>query len=729
MSASPPGPAATVFVPPAPLAVPASVTAAMPCVNAGTPVGTPAIDCVAINTIRTLSIDAVQQANSGHPGTPMALAPVGYALWQHAMVYDPKHPSWANRDRFVLSNGHSSMLLYSLIFLSGIVEEKDGAPTGAPALTLDDLRKFRQLHSKCPGHPEHGETTGVETTTGPLGQGIGNSVGMAAALKFLAARYNKPGFELFTARVWAVCGDGDLEEGISQECASLAGHWQLDNLVWIYDDNKITIEGDTNLAYTESAAGRFQALGWNVLHVADANDLHALQMAFTRTRQRNGRPTIVIVESHIGWGAPGAQDTAKAHGEPLGDAEILQTKQVYGWPTDKKFWVPEGVQERFQQLFGGRGAAAFARWSTLREKYRAAFPAESAELDCIATGALPAGWDAKLPSFPADSKGVATRQSGGDTLNALVRSVPWMIGGAADLAPSTKTVTSGVGSFNPSTWGGSYAGRNMHFGIREHAMGAIVNGMTLTGLRAFGAGFFIFTDYMRAPLRLSALMHLPCLWIFTHDSIGVGEDGPTHQPIEQLATLRATPNMAVWRPGDANEVVHAYRWAMQSTRTPSVMVLSRQNLPTFDRTQCAPAEGALRGGYVLREAAGLAAGASPDAILIGTGSEVSLCLAAQDVLAKEGIRARVVSLPCWFLFDAQPAEYRDSVLPPGVRARVGAEAAAELGWARYTGLEGEVVAMRSFGASAPAGDNFKHFGITAEAVVVAAKRSIARTKR
>jgi transketolase len=696
--------------------------------NAGTPKDTPLIDSVAINTIRTLSMDAVQKAKSGHPGAPMGLAPVAYTLWQHALTYDPANPHWPNRDRFVLSNGHASMLLYSLIYLSGVVDEsRDGTRSGKPALTLDDLKSFRQLHSKCPGHPEFGETTGVETTTGPLGQGIGNSVGMAAALKFLATRYNRPGFQLFDAHVWTVCGDGDLEEGISHEAAGLAGHWQVNNLTWIYDSNKITIEGETALAFTDDTAARFQAMGWNVLHVECANDVDALQRAFAQAKTSSSKPTMIVVRSVIAWGAPTVAGTAKAHGEPLGDEEIKKTKEFYGWPSDRQFWVPPGVTERFQELLGARGSAAHQAWTALRAKYARDFPELSAELDHIAAGTLPEGWESALPVYPPDAKGKATRASGGEVLNALVQRIPWLMGGAADLAPSTKTLTKGVGTFNAPAWKGTYDGRNMHFGIREHGMGSAVNGMTLTGVRAFGAGFFIFTDYMKPALRLSAIMHLPCLWIFTHDSIGVGEDGPTHQPIEQLAALRAVPNTAVWRPCDANETAQAYRWALTQTRTPTCMALTRQDLPTLDRTQCAPAEHALRGGYVLREAQGLASGALPDVILIGTGSEVHQCLEAQEAFQKSGIRARVVSLPCWFLFQAQDPAYRDEVLPSRVRARVGVEAAAETGWGSYLGLDGEFVGMHTFGASAPASQTLKHFGFTSEAVVAAAQRSIKRT--
>jgi transketolase len=710
-------------------AAPIAVDPLLAHVNAGTPAGTPPIDAVAITTIRTLAMDAVQKARSGHPGAPMGLAAAAYELWQEALVYDPAHPHWPNRDRFVLSNGHASMLLYALIHLSGIVDEpRGGAPTGRAVLELDDLRQFRQLHSRCPGHPEYGETTGVETTTGPLGQGIANSVGMAAALRFLAARYNRPGFPLFDAHVWTFCGDGDLEEGISHEAAGLAGHWRLGNLTWLYDSNRITIEGDTALAFTDDTAARFEAQGWQVLHVEDANDLAALRAAYATARRSEDRPTLIVARSVIAWGAPTVAGSAKAHGEPLGDEEIRRTKAFYGWPEDRAFWVPDGVRERFQERMGSRGAAAHAAWTRLRAAYATAHPDLARELDAIERGALPAGWEGAIPAFPADPKGKATRVSGGEVLNALVARIPWLLGGAADLAPSTKTITKGAGTFNPPAWGGTYDGRNMHFGIREHAMGAIVNGMVLTGVRAFGAGFFIFTDYMRAPLRLSALMRIPALWIFTHDSIGVGEDGPTHQPVEQLASLRATPGLAVWRPCDANEAAEAYRWALGQTRTPSAIVLTRQDLPTLDRATVAPAEGALRGGYILREAAGLAPGEAPDVLLIATGSEVHLALEAQASLAARSVRARVVSLPCWSVFEAEPEAYRAEVLPPGVRARVGVEAAAETGWGRYLGLEGEFVGMHSFGASAPAGNVFKHFGLVADSVVEAALRSRGRVR-
>lgn len=710
-------------------AAPIAVDPLLAHVNAGTPAGTPAIDAIAITTIRTLAMDAVQKARSGHPGAPMGLAPAAYELWQNALIYDPANPRWPNRDRFVLSNGHASMLLYALIHLSGIVEQaRDGTRSGRPALTIEDLQQFRQLHSRCPGHPEYGETTGVETTTGPLGQGIANSVGMAAALRFLAARFNKPGFELFNAHVWTFCGDGDLEEGISHEASGLAGHWKLGNLTWLYDSNRITIEGDTALAFTDDTAARLAAQGWQVLHVEDANDVAALRAAYATARRSTDRPTLIVARSVIAWGAPTVAGSAKAHGEPLGDEEIRRTKAFYGWPEDRAFWVPDGVRERFHELVGARGAAAHAAWVRLRAAYAKEHPDLARELDAIEGGALPDGWESAIPVFPADPKGKATRASGGEVLNALVTRIPWLMGGAADLAPSTKTITRGAGTFNPPEWGGTFDGRNMHFGIREHAMGAIVNGMVLTGVRAFGAGFFIFTDYMRAPLRLSALMRIPSLWVFTHDSIGVGEDGPTHQPIEQLASLRATPEFAVWRPCDANEAAQAYRWALGQTRTPSAIVLTRQDLPTLDRTKMAPAEEAQRGGYVLREAPGLAAGALPDALLIATGSEVPLVLEAQDALLAQGIRARVVSLPCWHVFEAQPEAYRAAVLPSTIRARVGVEAAAETGWGRYLGLEGEFVGMRSFGASGPAGSVFKEFGFAAEIVVTAARRAIERAR-
>jgi transketolase len=686
--------------------------------NAGTPEGTPVIDRLAINTLRTLAMDAVQAANSGHPGAPMGLAPVGYALWQDALVYDPAAPHWPNRDRFVLSNGHACMLLYGLLHLSGVQETRvDGSAAGRLAVSMDDIRAFRQPGSRCPGHPEFGITPGVETTTGPLGQGLGNSVGMAIAGKFLAERYNKPGFTLFDHHVWAICGDGCLMEGISHEAASAAGHLKLGNLCWIFDSNSITIDGSTGLSCSDYVDARFHGYGWNVQHVRDANDLAALREKLAVARGCTDRPTLVVVESHIGWGSPEVQDKAKAHGEPLGEHEVQRTKEVYGWPADAKFLVPEGVRERFAEGVGARGKAAHAKWQETWARYRTAHPELACELETMWRGELPAGWDSGIPTFKADPKGEATRSSGGAVLNSIMERVPWMVGGSADLSPSNKTMLKGAGTFNAPEFGGSYAGRNMHFGIREHAMGAMVNGMTLSGLRAFGAGFLIFTDYMRTPIRLSAFMKLPSLWVMTHDSIGVGEDGPTHQPVEQLASLRAVPNLAVWRPADGNEAAEAYRWAMTAGTTPSVMALTRQNVPTFDRTRCAPAEGARRGGYVLLDAEG----GAPQVILMASGSEVALCVEAHAKLAAQGVRARVVSMPCTLVFDRQPKEYRDSVLPPAVRRRVAVEMASPLGWGDYVGLDGTVIAMRTFGESGPAPKVIAHFGFTVDRVVDAAK--------
>ena len=686
--------------------------------NAGTPSDVPLIDRIAITTIRGLAMDAVQQANSGHPGAPMGLATVGYSLWQDALVYDPTAPRWANRDRFVLSNGHACMLLYSLLHLAGVAEtDAAGKPTGRAAVTLDDIRAFRQVNSRTPGHPEFGVTPGIETTTGPLGQGLANSVGMAIAGKFLAARYNKPGFELFDYHTWAICGDGCLMEGISHEAASAAGHMRLGNLCWIFDNNRITIDGSTDLACSDYVTARFHGYGWNVQHVKDCNDVHALDAAYANARATTGRPTIIIVDGNIGWGSPEVQDKSKAHGEPLGAEELDRTKGVYRWPTEPRFLVPAGVHERFAEKMGARGSTARAAWDSKWAAYRTAHPELATELETLWRGDLPSGWDAGLEAYPADPKGDATRSSGGKALNAIMERVPWMMGGSADLSPSNKTLLKGAGTFNAPEFGGSYDGRNMHFGIREHAMGAIVNGIVLSGIRAFGAGFLIFADYMRTPMRLAALMRIPSLWVFTHDSIGVGEDGPTHQPIEQLAGLRAVPNLAVWRPCDANEVNEAYRWAMESRHTPSIVALTRQNVPTFDRSRCAPSAGAQQGGYVLLDPAD---GKAPEVILIGTGSEVSLCVEAHAKLAERGIPARVVSMPCTLVFDRQPQAYRESVLPLSVRARVAVEMGSALGWGDYVGLDGRVIAMRSFGESGPAPKIIAHFGFTVDAVVEAA---------
>jgi transketolase len=704
------------------------------------------IEELAINTIRTLSMDAVQAANSGHPGTPMALAPVAYVLWNETLRYDPSQPAWLNRDRFVLSCGHASMLLYSVLHLADVKQlGPDGQPTNKPAVSLDDIRQFRQLNSRCPGHPEFGHTTGVETTTGPLGQGVANSVGMAIASRWLAAQYNRPGFEVFNFNVYALCGDGDMMEGISGEAASTAGHLGLSNLCWIYDDNKITIEGRTSLAFTEDVALRFAGYGWNVLWVSDVNQLssvrraldmfrnpetaakesqlanhpHHLQSALPSDRVWSfaaDRPTLIIVRSVIGYGAPNKADSHDAHGAPLGDEEIRLTKAAYGWPENEKFLVPGEVLSNFRQGIGARGEKLHAKWAAMFDRYKEQFPALAEQLELMARRELPSDWQADIQPFPADAKGVASRVSSGKVLNQAAKRIPWLLGGSADLAPSnnSKLTIDNVSDFQV----GQYAGRNFHFGIREHAMGAICNGMTLCNLRAYGATFFVFTDYMRPPIRLAALMGLPVFYIFTHDSIGVGEDGPTHQPIEHLAALRAIPNLLTIRPADANEVVEAYKVVLPLKNRPAALVLTRQNLPTLDRTKYASADGVQRGGYVLADAAD----GCPDVILIGTGSEVSLCIEACEKLAAEGVKARVVSMPCWELFDAQPQSYRDAVLPPSVTRRVAVELGIKQGWERYIGQNGQFIGMCGFGASAPIGVLLKHFGITVENVVAAAKK-------
>ena len=671
---------------------------------------------LSINTIRTLSMDAVQQANSGHPGTPMSLAPAAYQIWQHNLKYDPAAPNWPGRDRFVLSAGHASMLLYSVLHLTGVKQcDAKGAPTDELAVSLEEIKRFRQLDSRTPGHPEYHHTSGVETTTGPLGQGCGNSVGMAIAEKWLATRYNQPGYELFGSRVYTICGDGCMMEGITAEAASLAGHLKLANLCWIYDSNHITIEGHTELAYSDDPVKRFTGYGWNVTTVADVNDLVALQKAIDLFHATSDRPTLIVVTSKIGYGAPTKQDTHGAHGEPLGDEEIRLTKKGYGWPENEKFLVPEGVREHFAAGIGARGAKARADWEALFAKYTTAFPKEAAELTTMLAGELPAGWDSDVPTYPADAKGIASRDSGGKVLNAIAKNVPWLLGGSADLAPSTKTLLGfeGAGHFSAK----NYGGRNMHYGIREHGMTAILNGMALCKLRPYGAGFLIFSDYARGSLRLSALMGLPTINVFTHDSIGVGEDGPTHQPIEQLIGLRSVPGMIVLRPGDANEVAEAWKVALRQTHHPVSLALSRQPLPTLDRTKFAPASGLAQGGYILADAPG----GKPDVILIATGSELHLAALAWEQLTAEGVQARVVSLPSWELFDAQPLEYRNAVLPPNVTKRVAIEQGGTFGWERYTGLTGVIIGMTTFGASAPFKDLQKKFGFTVENLVKAAK--------
>ncbi len=674
------------------------------------------IDQTAINTIRTLSMDAVQKAKSGHPGTPMGLAPVGYTLWQDMLAYDPAKPDWPNRDRFVLSVGHASMLLYSLLHLSGVKN-----PDGSEAVSLDDIKQFRQLSSRTPGHPEYRLTTGVETTTGPLGQGCGNSVGMAIAERAFAARYNKPGFELFSHRVWTLCGDGDMNEGVASEAASTAGHLKLGNLTWIYDSNKITIEGSTNLAFSEDVGARFAAYGWHVQHVDEANDTAAVLSALEAAKGVADRPSMIVVHSVIGYGAPKKAGTKEAHGEPLGDEEIKGAKKSYGWPEDAQFLVPDGVTERFATKLGARGARLSGEWEALFARYRAEYPELAAELDQINQHKLPSGWDADIPSFDADPKGLASRDSSQKVLNAIGPHIPWLIGGAADLAPSTKSnmTFQGAGSFQF----GSYGGRNMHFGIREHAMGSIANGMALSGLRSYASGFLIFSDYMKPPIRLSAIMELPVIYIFTHDSIGVGEDGPTHQPIEQLASLRAVPGLVVIRPGDANEVAEAWKLALSLTHEPTALALSRQALPTLDRKKFAPASGLARGAYVLADTPG----GEPQVILMATGSEIGLIVGAAETLEKEGIRVRLVSMPSWDQFEKQDESYRASVLPPHITARVAVEQGATMGWDRYAGMTGAIIGMHTFGASAPAAKVMEKFGFSAEKVTEAARAQVKKS--
>ncbi|HJX94915.1 MAG TPA: transketolase [Candidatus Acidoferrum sp.] len=681
----------------------------------------PNLDLLSINTIRTLAIDAVQQANSGHPGAPMGLAPVVYELWQRHLRYDPADPTWPNRDRFVLSAGHASMLLYSTLHLSGVKEAtKDGKILDSLAVSMDEIKRFRQIGSKTPGHPESHITTGVETTTGPLGQGAGNSVGMAIASKWLGANFNKPGFDIFDFKVYAVCGDGDLMEGVSSEAASLAGHLKLSNLCWIYDNNHVTLDGPADWSFNEDVMTRFLGYGWSVTHIADANDLDALGRAYEVFQHTVGRPTLIVVDSHIGYGSPHKQDTYEAHGEPLGEAEVKLVKKNYGWPEDAKFLVPNGVYDQFKNGIGKRGAEAHSAWNAKFADYKKQFPQLADQLNRMQSGQLPDGWDKNLPSFPADPKGMATRESSGKTLNALAVNIPWLIGGSADLAKSNKTnlTFEGAGDFFPD----AYHGRNIHFGVREHAMGAIVNGMTLSKLRAFSATFFNFSDYMRPSMRLGALMEIPALYIFTHDSIGVGEDGPTHQPVEQLAAYRAMPNMLVFRPGDANEVVEAYKVALQHTHGPSTLVFTRQAMPTFDRTKYAPASDVAKGAYVLADAPG----GKPDVILLASGSEVGLCAAAYEKLTAEGVKARVVSMPSWELFEKQDAAYKESVLPAGVTARVSVEMESVFGWDRYAGPKGKIIGMRSFGASAPLKDLLKKFGFEIENVIAAAKEVLGK---
>jgi transketolase len=682
-----------------------------------------ASDQLCINTIRTLAMDAVQQAKSGHPGTPMALAPLVYTLWQNFLHFDPDDPNWPNRDRFVLSNGHASMLLYAMLHLGGVkAVDANDQRRGEPAVTLDDIKRFRQLDSKCPGHPEYGLTCGVETTTGPLGQGCGNSVGMALAGRWLARHFNRPGFTMFDYDVYAVCGDGDMMEGVSSEAASFAGHQMLGNLCWIYDSNRITIEGHTDLAFSDNVAARFLAYGWNVEHVGDANDTERLAQAFESFRRTEDVPTLIIVDSHIGYGSPHKQDTSAAHGEPLGEEEVRLAKRNYGWPEDAKFLVPDGVREHFRDGLGRRGQGLHEAWTTLFKSYRNEFPDLADRLQRMRARAIPEKWHADLPVFAADAKGLASRDSSAKVLNAIAAHYPWLIGGSADLAPSTKTRLNfeGAGDLEQDR----PDGRNLHFGIREHAMGAILNGLALSKIRPYGSSFLTFSDYMKPPIRLCALMELPVILVFTHDSIGVGEDGPTHQPVEQLIALRSIPGLITLRPADANEVVEAWRVIIGLKHQPACLVLTRQALPTFDRTRYASAAGVSRGAYVLADAPD----SKPAVVLIGTGSEVALCVNAYEELRREGIAARVVSMPSWELFEQQEQAYRDGVLPPDVTARVSVEMGSVMGWDRYVGATGTKIGMTTFGASAPLKDLLTKFGFTQAHVLEAAKVQIAKHK-
>ncbi|MCH9626508.1 MAG: Transketolase [Chlamydiales bacterium] len=672
-------------------------------------------DVLAINTIRTLAMDGVQAANSGHPGTPMALAPVAYCLWQRFLRFDPKDCIWPNRDRFVLSNGHASMLLYSLLHLTGVQSVNEKYETvGEPSVKLDDLKKFRQLDSKCPGHPEYRWTSGIETTTGPLGQGVSNSAGMAIASRWMSSYFNRPGFDMFDYNVYAICGDGDMMEGVSSEAASIAGHLKLSNLCWIYDNNHITIEGSTDLAFTEDIGSRFLGYGWNVIRVSDANDLHLLEQAFETFHKTNDRPTFIIVDSHIAWGSPNKQDTSAAHGSPLGEEEIRLTKRNYGWPEEAQFLVPSEVYETFNEGIGKRGHTLREAWIELFDRYKQQYPELADHLYKMQHRELPEGWDKGITAFPADAAGLATRDSSGKVLNMVAPHLPWLLGGAADLAPSTKThlTFEGAGDFEPN----DYSGRNFHFGIREHAMAAILNGLSLSKVRPFGSGFFIFSDYCRPSIRLSALMEIPVVYIFTHDSIGVGEDGPTHQPVEQLASIRAIPGLNTIRPCDANEVIEAWRHIAEQKHEPVVLVLSRQKVSTLDRTKYGSAEGLHKGAYTIADCEG-----KPDLLLLATGTEVSLCIEAYEELSKESIKCRVVSMPSWEIFEKQDQAYRDSIIPPDVTARISVEQASTFGWERYVGSKGRMIGMQTFGASAPLKELLTKYGFTPDNIVAQAK--------
>jgi transketolase len=681
------------------------------------------LDQLCINTIRTLSIDAIQQAKSGHPGTPMALAPLVYTIWNRVLRFDPQDPIWPNRDRFVLSNGHASMLLWSVLHLTKTrAVNAEYEILGQPSVTLDDIRHFRQLNSKAPGHPEYHWVSGVETTTGPLGQGIATSVGMAIAGEWLASRYNRPDFKIFDYNIYAVCGDGCLMEGVGSEAASLAGHLGLDNLCWIYDNNHISLDGGTGMTFTEDVPARFLAYGWNVLRVSDANDIDRIEGAIGTFLKTEGRPTFIVLDSHIGYGSPHKQDTSAAHGEPLGEDEVRLTKRNYGWPEDAKFLVPDGVYERFAEGVGKRGSQARRSWMDLFDTYRGKYPGLANEIGLMQRRELPVGWDRNLPVFPEDSKGMAGRDASGKVLNVLAQNIPWFIGGSADLASSNRTTLTfeGAGDLQADNPGG----RNLHFGVREHAMAAAMNGLSLSKLRPFGGTFLIFSDYARPAIRLAAIMELPVVFVFTHDAMGDGEDGPTHQPVEQLASLRAMPGLITMRPADANEVVEAYRYIMQLRHQPVALALSRQALPTFDRIRYASAAGVARGAYVLADASG----GDPEVIIIASGSEVSLAVDAHETLLAEGVRSRVVSMPSWEIFDHQAKEYRDSVLPPAVTARVAVEQASTLGWERYVGTSGQVIGMHTFGASAPLKELQRKFGFEPGQVVAAAREQLSKNK-
>jgi transketolase len=679
------------------------------------------LDELAINTIRTLSIDAIQQANSGHPGAPMALAPLVYVIWNEVMRFDPQDPIWPNRDRFILSNGHASMLVWSVLYLTEtLAVNAEYEDLGKPAVTLDDIRHFRQLGSKAPGHPEYHLVSGVEATTGPLGQGIADSVGMAIARKWLASRYNKPGFDLFDYNIYTICGDGCLMEGVGSEAASLAGHLGLDNLCWIYDNNHVTLDGYTRVTFTEDVAERFLAYHWNVLRVSDANDLESIANALAVFRRTKEQPTLIILDSHIGYGSPDKVDSPAAHGEPLGEDEVRLVKRAYHWPENAKFLVPDGVMEHFAQGIGQRGGKARRDWEAMFAKYRTRFPELATEIDLMQRRELPAGWDRNLPSFPPDAKGMAGRDASGQMLNVLAQNIPWFLGGSADLASSNRTRLKfpGAGDFQP----GTPDGRNIHFGVREHAMAAIVNGLALSKLRAFGSTFLVFSDYARPAIRLSTIMELPTIFVFTHDAMGDGEDGPTHQPVEHLVSLRAIPGLVVLRPADANEVVEAYRYIMQLRHQPALLALSRQALPTFDRRKYASAAGVARGAYVMADAPG----GAPEIILIASGSEVTLIVQAHETLTARGIRSRVVSMPSWDIFEQQPQAYRDEVLLPAVTARLAVEQGSVLGWDRYVGPAGRVIGMKTFGASAPLKELDRRFGFEPERVFATAMGLLGR---